>query len=405
VSIGDLATKQGIRGLMAVYSFLLSSIRSIARRKRIRKGRELDILLTGVFYSDNWIETHLRPMAMASICRKVMMVAEKRVPEIEKVEPIYPPNWLVKLVKSDVARLLTFAFIALRMRPDIIGGFHLLVNGLLAVLLAKVSGSRSLYICGGGEREVLGGGYNTENRIFRKLGEPDKFVERELLKAVAEFDIVITMGSGAIRFFRERGVKSTFYVVPGGFDGKKFYPAQEDPKMDLILIGRLSPVKCVDRFLHAVRLLSEELPGIAAVVVGDGPSFGELKRLSQELGIENRVGFVGHQEDVGKWLRDAKVFVLTSDSEGLSQAMIQAMMCGLPAVVSNVGDLGDLVEDGKNGYLVPILDAENFAGRLRKLLLDKPLQKALGCSARESASRYENLAVGEQWGTILNNLE
>ena len=58
------------------------------------------------------------------------------------------------------------------------------------------------------------------------------------------------------------------------------------------------------------------------------------------------MSFVGHQEDVAAWLSKSRVFVLTSDSEGLSLSMMEAMMCGLPAVVSDVGDLGDLSKMG-----------------------------------------------------------
>lgn len=387
--------------MMLVYSVLMQMAKWIGPSKRHAGQEGYDILLTGTFYSDNWISSHLHPLALSKHCGRVRMVATSSVPKIDKVEAIHPPSWLVGILGAVPARLLTFAYTGVRTRPHFIGGFHLLVNGLVAALLARILGSRSLYICGGGPREVAGGGYSTENRFFRKLKSPDEAIEKQLLKAVSEFDLVITMGNSAVKYFEQHGLNGKFHVVGGGKDSSRFYPSNENPGADLILVGRLSQIKRVDIFIKAIKHVQATLPNISAIIVGDGPIRGDLEQLAIDLKVERNIQFVGQQSNIEEWLRKAKVFVLTSESEGLSLALMEAMMCGLPAVVSNVGDLGDLVEDGINGFLINEHTPEAFADRIIELLEDDDKFATFKKATQNSARRYETHTVSLLWDKIL----
>jgi len=182
----------------------------------------------------------------------------------------------------------------------------------------------------------------------------DLVVERRPLETIAAVELVITMGTGAVTFFREKGVNTNFHVVSGGIDSGRFGPPgnRQTCSSDVILTGRLVPVKRIDIFLQVIKLVAETCPDVRAVIVGDGEQRQQLEEMVRDLGLSRCVSLAGHQSHVERWLRDSKGFVVTSDSEGLSLSMMEAMMCGLPAVVSDVGDLGDLVEDGLNGYLV-----------------------------------------------------
>lgn len=391
----------GLRALMAACGVMRSVLRRLGPAKRPIPPVEIEVLLTGTFYSDHWIRTHLLPLARASRCRRVRMVATTPVPTIEKVEAVYPPRWLVRAIGSVPSRLLLFVWLGLRDRPHVVGGFHLLLNGLVAGLLGHAIGARTLYICGGGPREVEGGGYATENKLFNKLGSPDMPVERALLEAVRDFDIVIVMGSSAVRYFRQWDTVDRYYIVPGGFDGDQFYPADHEPTADLILVGRLSSVKRVDTLLRAVGAMQAERPGASAIVVGDGPDRPTLEALAADLGITPYVTFAGWQNDVAHWLRRARIFTLTSDSEGLSQAMVQAMLCGLPVVVSNVGDLSDLVQNSENGFLVNDRRPEQFAACFSEILADPHRWTAMSASARATAERLEIRNVSRVWDDIL----
>jgi glycosyltransferase involved in cell wall biosynthesis len=290
-----------------------------------------------------------------------------------------------------VARLVTFAWVAIRRRPDVVAGFHLLLNGLAAGLLARMVGAQAMYFCVGGPNETVDGGIYADNRLFAKLREPDAVVERRLNQVVDSFDLVIAMGTGAARHYRESGVRAAFRVVAGGIDGSRFRSVEPDVPIDFVFVGRLAPVKRLDLFLGALQIVRLTVPDVQATIVGDGELRDSLEQLARELGVDRHVAFVGQQRDVEAWLRKSKVFVLASDSEGLSLSLMEAMRCGLPAVVSKTGDLGDLVEDGVNGYLVAGRTAAAFAAPIAALLADP------GRRAR----RYDVHAVTRLWDEIL----
>lgn len=386
--------------LLSVIALVIA--RWIGRRHRPITGEGCEIILTGRFKSDNGILAHLGPLSASKKCSRVWMVSTNPVPALPKVTAIYPPKWLIKTIGLMPARLLTFAWAAMRKRPHVVGGFDIMANGIVAVIVGRLIGARSMYFCLGGPAEVYDGGIHMADSYFTKM-ETAAVVESRLLRIVAASDMVITMGTGAVSFFRDKGVDTDFYVMSGGIDPMGFKPAVEAPSYDLILTGRLVEIKRIDVVLLAVKNIVDKIPEIKAVIVGDGKLREELHRMAKDLGVDRNVSFVGHQNDVENWLRKSKVFVLTSDSEGLSLSMIEAMMTGLPAVVSDVGDLGDLVENGVNGYLVPRRSPDLFADRIIELLSDAQKLTALSKAARYSALRYTTKAAAAKWDNIIEH--
>jgi glycosyltransferase involved in cell wall biosynthesis len=301
------------------------------------------------------------------------------------------------------ARLLTFVWAAMQKRPHVVGGLGLHFNGIVAVIVGRLAGARSMYFCLGGPVETYNVGFASENNFFATMETADTVVQSRLLRIVTKSDMVVTMGTRAVSFFRDKGIDTDFHVISGGIDPIRFQPAKEAPSYDLILIGRLVKVKRMDVFLQAVANVVDKIPDITAVIVGDGKLRGELHSLSMDLGIDSNVSFIGYQDDVENWLCKSKVFVLTSDSEGLSLSVMEAMMCGLPVVVSDVGDLADLVENGVNGYLVPRRSPEQFAARIIELLTDARRLEAFSQAARYSALQYSTEAATAKWDSIIKH--
>jgi glycosyltransferase involved in cell wall biosynthesis len=310
---------------------------------------------------------------------------------------------MLRRVAGEVpARLLTFAAVAARTRPHVVGGFHLLVNGLVAILTGRLLGLRSWYFSVGGPVELLDGGVWGENPHFARLGAPDPVVERRLLEAVGAADLVVTMGSGARDFLRARGVATAIEVVPGGILPEAGGPATHD-RYDVLLVARLVPIKQVDRFVRLVRCLADRRPGVRAAIVGDGPLRAELERQARELGLESQLTFAGFQPDVTPWLRQSRVFVLTSRSEGLALSLMEAMTHGVPAVVPDVGDLGDLVEEGVNGFLVADAEPAAMADRVLTILASADAWRGFSERARRSAEGYSVAATTARWDRILGS--
>jgi glycosyltransferase involved in cell wall biosynthesis len=126
------------------------------------------------------------------------------------------------------------------------------------------------------------------------------------------------------------------------------------------------------------------MPETTLVIVGDGPGADNLRAQVKALDIESRVRMPGNQDDVVPWLRAFDVFALPSyANEGVPQAIMQAMACGLPVVSTPVGSIDELVRDGDTGLFVPPRDVPALRAALERLRADPGLRSSLARRAGE----------------------
>jgi sugar transferase (PEP-CTERM/EpsH1 system associated) len=133
-------------------------------------------------------------------------------------------------------------------------------------------------------------------------------------------------------------------------------------------IGRVVPVKAYPTLLQAAKLVFHEIPQAHLVLVGDGPLLDELVQLANDYDIMNRIHFLGARKDVPEILRALDIYVLSSESEGMSNTILEAMACGRAVVATAVGGNPELVVDGETGLLVPPNDPQAMAAAITKLL-------------------------------------
>ena len=151
------------------------------------------------------------------------------------------------------------------------------------------------------------------------------------------------------------------------------------------IVARLSAQKAHHVLLEAFAVLRGSQPEARLVVVGGGPREQELRELATELGLGDSIQFTGMLRDVPAVLPAFDVSCLSSVHEGVPIALIEAMAAGVPIVASDCGAVRDIVEDGKQGYLVPVGDVDRFADRLHLLAGDANLRARLGKAGRARA--------------------
>ena len=154
-------------------------------------------------------------------------------------------------------------------------------------------------------------------------------------------------------------------------------------KVPLVLaVGRLALEKRQQILLHVSARLYQRGVRHTLVLVGGGPLAGQLERQAKELGLEGVVVFAGECADAREWLLRADVFVLSSAIEGMPNALMEAQLCGLPAVTTDAGGAGEVVVDGETGFVVPVGDEASFAAALQRLLEDPELRRRMGEAGR-----------------------
>ncbi len=183
--------------------------------------------------------------------------------------------------------------------------------------------------------------------------------------------------------------------IPTGVDLTRFQPGDRIAARrqlgfaDGQLIGIVATLRSWKGHRFLLRaMIDAALANARLAVVGDGPQAGALAEETKRLGLSDRVVFAGRQDDVEPWIQAFDVFVLPSlANEGVPQALMQAMACGVPVITTPVGAIEELVTDGETGLVVPPEDPEALAVAISRLLADRDLAGRLSAAARRHVEK------------------
>lgn len=274
-----------------------------------------------------------------------------------------------------------------RRRYDVIHCHGMYLHTAAAVLVARAAGKRVVV------KIACGGGYGDLAAMRRHKGG------RALIAICRGADRFVAVSSEIAGELRAAGVRAArIAAMPPLADTERFRPAGTAEKAALrgalgltvpgplvTFVGRLAPQKglgtLLDAWGHAAHGSRASL-----LLVGDGPARSELERLARRGDAASRVRFLGERRDVADILRASDAFAFHSLSEGMPNALVEAMACGLPCVSSATGGARDLVCHGANGLLVEPSNAAALAEALETILLDAGLRRRLGEAARATAA-------------------
>jgi glycosyltransferase involved in cell wall biosynthesis len=213
----------------------------------------------------------------------------------------------------------------------------------------------------------------TALRRLRLLIANSRYVEREVAAGYA-------LPAGALRTVYY-GFRLDWAPAPGG---------ERRAPPEVLFVGANFERKGLPGLLRALAQVKDRVPDARLHVVGDHPSRPRMAALAAALGLGERVvfhGFLG-RADVGARYRAAAVVALPSEVEGFGIALLEAMHAGVPVVASTQGGSGELVQDGRDGYLVAPGDVPALADRLLRLLTDERRRAEMGASARRTAEGF-----------------
>ena len=153
-------------------------------------------------------------------------------------------------------------------------------------------------------------------------------------------------------------------------------------------IGRMIPERDQITLLQAVFELRKSFPAIRLLMIGDGPGRADLELNAKKLGLEGSVNFIGNSAEIGDHLQAADIYVNPTLDEGFGIAVVEAMLSGIPVVLSDRGAHPELIIPDHTGFLYPGGDSDALASRLRLLIEDPALIRRVGDAGRRHAQHH-----------------
>ena len=220
-----------------------------------------------------------------------------------------------------------------------------------------------------------------------------KFIRKLVLSTMV--DKIVTVSKNLKnRLINEIKIKPEKIIhIPNGVDTNKFNIYRKEftrkkfgfKKEDFIIgiVARLDPIKNHKTLISAFKEIVTIHPNTNLVIVGDGSLRNKLENQTYQLGIKNKVIFMGERDNVPEILKTFDVFVLPSLNEGMSNTILEAMATGIPVIASNVGGNPELVIDGRTGFLFPTNDVESLVQKIKTYILHPELKQKHGYNAHK----------------------
>jgi glycosyltransferase involved in cell wall biosynthesis len=265
-----------------------------------------------------------------------------------------------------------------KLKPDILAA-HSSKAGMLGRLAGKICRVPTVFTAHGWAFSE--GVPKRKSSVYRVLERYAGKISNGII-TVSHYDYQLALKH---RIVHESKMKTIHNSVPDVPESLRRNPSGAIPK--LIMVARFASPKDHRQLLLALKSmkdLSWELD-----LVGDGPLLKDIKEMVARSSIANRVRFLGNRRDIPELLANSHLFVLISRHEGLPISVIEAMRAGLPIVASDVGGVKELIDEGRNGFLIPRNDAETLTERLKIMIEDPQLMQQMGqCSRTQYESHF-----------------
>jgi glycosyltransferase involved in cell wall biosynthesis len=290
---------------------------------------------------------------------------------------------------------------------DIIHVHQFLYPAFVSVMIGKRILKRPVVV------KSSSSGSTSDIHLLRKV----PFGHYQLNYLVKNLDSLVGVSHATGRDFVEAGyLKSRIFNIPNGVDIPVESVSASQPPTKILSISRLSPEKGIDVLLSAWSRIAQRYPEMRLTIIGDGSIKSELSTLSQSMGIEDSVHFQGMTDNVKVFWGQANLFILPSRSEGMSNALLEAMSYGLPCIATNVGGNGELLgfegevpmgsyAMGRNGLLVNPEDGEGLSEAIVRFVQDRDLREEMGRRSRLVVlENYSIDSIAEKYITLYQKL-
>lgn len=172
-------------------------------------------------------------------------------------------------------------------------------------------------------------------------------------------------------------------------------------KNKIVAVGRLIEQKNHSMLIQAFKKIHQRYPEYYLEIFGEGRLRNELENKIKELELTESVHLPGNVSNIHEEIIDSEMFILSSNYEGLSNALLEAMMIGIPCISTDCSGSNEVITHKRNGMLVPIGSEEKLFEAIEQLIIDKELAFKIGKEAEFSSKAFKSANVVKQWDTII----
>jgi glycosyltransferase involved in cell wall biosynthesis len=242
-------------------------------------------------------------------------------------------------------------------------------------------------------------------------GEPTMEYDSTLMRILAKF--VFRFANGVIlqteqaKSFFPKAVRKKAVIMSNPLNPEFLNRRYTGEKEDVIVaVGRLDENKNHAMLIHGFARIASEFPNTKLIIYGEGDYRNNLEELIAEKNLTDRILLPGVITDVVEHIKKARIFALTSNTEGMPNSLMEAMALGLAVVSTDCpcGGPATLIDDGVNGLLVPVGNAYALADAFRRILSDSEYEKSLGDDAYNITTKLNPQKVNREWYDYLRNM-
>lgn len=264
---------------------------------------------------------------------------------------------------------------------------------------------QSAYFCLGISKKLRG------KVVYSERGDPydveyGGFLGKVRDVTVAHLDGLVFQSEGARDFFPDK-VKERSIVIHNSVNvPQDKYPMVEVREKRIVNVGRLHPQKNQKMLIDAFAKIAAEFPDYVLDIYGDGQLHDELQVQIESLHLNDRVRLNASRKDIFDYIYKASLFVLTSNYEGMPNALMEAMALGIPCISTDCrpGGAKTLIAQGVNGYIVPCGNADVLALQITQLLNNPNKAYSIGYEARKLAETHTDAVIFSKWDCFLKKL-
>lgn len=172
-------------------------------------------------------------------------------------------------------------------------------------------------------------------------------------------------------------------------------------RLEVVTVGRLEKQKNQELLIKAFSIVSKEFPSLELKIYGEGSLRDKLQSLIEDYNLSDKVKLCGNVSDLHKRISESMLFVLTSEYEGLSNALIEAMMLGLPCITTDYPGSDEIIVDGQNGLIVPCNSIDILSQVIKKILLNNELRTRLSKNAIKKSTIYKKDIIIKKWEKVI----